>query len=298
MIRKITVSDKPDILAIAARTWEGEDYIPFIIDEWLEDNNSEFVGLWEDGKLVAFGRMKFITPHDIWLEGLRKDPDSGVRGVGKKLTCYFLTLLKKVHDIRSIRFTTYFDNKASIHFNEQLGFRRSQVLSLKNLELKNYPAAMQANEDTYIPALREADAFIRHSRYFRSTLSADNRGLLYKGWIAYPYSITLLEDYFRNDRIICIGDKNDIKGILLADQVNYPDIYWISLLAAENDKLLMRLLELAANSAKTHNNNEIQLVLPQLPDVRKICADFGFKSWETENDYLLYEFPLDKLAVL
>ena len=88
MIRRITDKDRARVIEIASKIWEGDDYISFVFDEWLNDPDGNFAGLWENNKLVGFGRLKFLTSTDVWLEGLRKDPDSDAKGVGKKLPQY------------------------------------------------------------------------------------------------------------------------------------------------------------------------------------------------------------------
>ena len=38
--REATPLDKEGILKIASRTWEGWDYVPLIIDDWLREGDS------------------------------------------------------------------------------------------------------------------------------------------------------------------------------------------------------------------------------------------------------------------
>jgi len=59
-------------LQISKDIWEGDDYIPEIFDKWIADPYGEFVGLFDENTLVAFGKMTYLTPTDVWLEGLKK----------------------------------------------------------------------------------------------------------------------------------------------------------------------------------------------------------------------------------
>jgi len=45
--------------------------------------------------------------------------------------------------------------------------------------------------------------------------------------------------------------------------------------------------------AKEHvsDYNEIELIQPPIPRVRDFCAARGFRSWEQEEDFLVYEYP-------
>lgn len=55
-VRPATAADKPRILAIAAQVWEGEDYVPDVIDEWLAPGAAELVAGCAGDELVGFAR--------------------------------------------------------------------------------------------------------------------------------------------------------------------------------------------------------------------------------------------------
>ena len=42
-LRGARSEDKPRILEISSQIWEGNDYVPFIVDDWLSDAGGEFV---------------------------------------------------------------------------------------------------------------------------------------------------------------------------------------------------------------------------------------------------------------
>ena len=107
MIREIKLSDKKEVLRISSQIWEGDDYVNNVFDEWVTGDDGLFTGYWENEKLIGFGRMRFLTPTDIWLEALRKDPQTNLRGVGNKIAKYYMEQLKG-KKINSIRFSTYF----------------------------------------------------------------------------------------------------------------------------------------------------------------------------------------------
>ena len=94
MIREIKLSDKKEVLRISSQIWEGDDYVNNVFDEWVTGDDGLFTGYWENEKLIGFGRMRFLTPTDIWLEALRKDPQTNLRGVGNKIAKYYMEQLK------------------------------------------------------------------------------------------------------------------------------------------------------------------------------------------------------------
>ena len=136
-LKPITKRDKAKVLEISSQIWGGDDYIHLVFDDWISDKIGEFTGVWENEFLIGFGKLTFITATDVWLEGLRKNPQTNVKGVGEALTKYFLQKLKRNKNISSIRFSTYFGNIPSIRINEKLGFVKIGTFSLKYLKVSD-----------------------------------------------------------------------------------------------------------------------------------------------------------------
>ncbi|NQV17689.1 MAG: GNAT family N-acetyltransferase [Armatimonadetes bacterium] len=288
MIRKIKPEDKSPVLEIASKIWEGDDYLPQVFDEWIKDPNGVFAGLWENEILIGFGHLKYLTPTDIWLEGLRKDPDLNVKGVGEKLSHYYLKILKKNPNISSVRFSTYFDNNASIRLNEKLGFKKILYLSHKELGLEKV-------EKSHVHSnLKIAKDFNRIQKYVEnSSFLKLSKNFICKGWTVYPYSRELLKQFYNQEQIFSFQENNVIKGVAIYSKVKYKDIFWISFLEAENELVYAELLQYLINLAKNQKKKNIEINLPDFPKLKKICEKYKFKSWKQENDFLLYELPLE-----
>jgi hypothetical protein len=190
MIRKIELSDKKEVLRISSQIWDGDDYVKFVFDEWAADTKNLFAGYWENGKLIGFGRMRFLTLADIWLEALRKNTQTNIKGVGYKIAKYYMEHLKGKR-IRSIRFSTYFGNKASIKLNEKLGFKRILKLSLKELLISNYQVKQINKAITEDIDFEKLNQYIFNSSYLKGTKNS-----IGKGWVVHHYSKRLLEEFY------------------------------------------------------------------------------------------------------
>jgi len=121
-IRKVSTSDHNDILEISKHIWEGHDYLPQIIDEWLSDQNSYTYGIEADNHIVALSNLRLIENGQTgWMEGLRVHPD--YRG---KAFAHILTedLIKRARDlgVKRLRHTTSTENDASLKLAERYGF--------------------------------------------------------------------------------------------------------------------------------------------------------------------------------
>jgi len=290
MIRKIKLEDKKRVLEIAAKIWEGDDYLPQVFDEWVHDPNGVFAGLWENEILIGFGHLKYLTPTDIWLEGLRKDPDLNVKGVGEKLSHYYLKILKQNPNITSVRFSTYFDNIASIRLNEKFGFKKILYLSHKELELKKVENPKILTNLTIEKDFNRIQKYIVNSSFLRLS-----KNFICKGWIVYPYSRELLKQFYYKGQILSFQENEVIKGVAIYSKVKYKDVFWISFLEAENELIYAELLQYLINIAKSQKKKYIEINLPELTKLKKVCAKYKFESWKQENDFFLYELPLERI---
>lgn len=121
VIRKAVTRDIPEILRISSGVWDGGDYIPTVLDEWLENRDGEFVVADAEGKVAAFAKMTLLTPIDGWLEGLRGSVEYKGMGYAQQLTRYFIMRAREM-GLRSLRLSTYQDNHESRHIIGKYGF--------------------------------------------------------------------------------------------------------------------------------------------------------------------------------
>ncbi|ACS34081.1 GNAT family N-acetyltransferase [Thermococcus gammatolerans] len=122
IIREARPEDRPFIEEIARLTWDGEDYLARVFDEWLGDN---FYVLELDGKVVGTAKLTILPGKVGWLEGLRVHPEYRGRGYGRKLHDFMLQLgekLAKEGRIEALEFATYFLSRESIAMAKRDGF--------------------------------------------------------------------------------------------------------------------------------------------------------------------------------
>jgi len=88
-IRRAEEADRLGIEAIAARTWDGHDYLPRVIDTWLADSVGEFVvAVGASGEILGTGKLTCFGPGEWWLVGLRAHPDHYGQGIGGAINQY------------------------------------------------------------------------------------------------------------------------------------------------------------------------------------------------------------------
>ncbi|MBS7633587.1 GNAT family N-acetyltransferase [Candidatus Bathyarchaeota archaeon] len=123
-IRRVTAADKPDILEISRLTWEGHDYLPLVLDDWLCDENSKMYGVQIGEHMVAVANLRVIENGKTgWMEGLRVHPDHRRKGYADVLTQKLIEEGEQLH-LERLRYTTGIDNEASVRLAEKHGFTR------------------------------------------------------------------------------------------------------------------------------------------------------------------------------
>ena len=180
-IRTARSADRARILAISAQIWEGDDYVPGVIDDWMRMRDSEVAVAEVNGVVIAFARTVNLAPGYVWLEGIRTDTASQGQGAGKALTEYFIEKAAR-EDARRIGLSTYVDNLASIHIIEKYGFERQASFILAQAEL-DCAARSYAALSSEVLAVEGGEA---HAWILDSKALSMSSGFMPQGWKFWP----------------------------------------------------------------------------------------------------------------
>lgn len=277
-IRPVQDADIPRVVEIALGIWEGADEEPELFRRWLDDPRSEFMGVWSDGRLIAYGRIVFIQDGVVWLEGLKKDAKAGVRGIARLLTQYFLSRLEELAVPVLVAFSTYFGNIESIRSAQKLGFRQAAVWSMKELDLEENPIQPSPSDSVVVPA--DSAVFNpEHSPYLTAM-----SGFIVTGWTVYRFEPEVLE---KGHSYTIEGEEKDNK-ILLYPSYRQKAI-WISLLDASSKENLRALIARAGEISRNEGFNRLFIVLPSIKfRPAAWLEEAGFQSWEKNDDFLYF----------
>jgi GNAT superfamily N-acetyltransferase len=120
--------DTQEVMDLTGLIWEGEDYIPYVWEEWISDYYGMLAVAEYGGRVVGLGKLSLLAPGQWWLEGLRVHPEFQGRGIGSHLHDYLIKHWLKVGD-GVIRLTTNVNRLTVHHMSEQSGFRRISEIS-------------------------------------------------------------------------------------------------------------------------------------------------------------------------
>lgn len=288
VFRPAEIRDRDAVEKISAKIWDGDDYMPYVFDAWCADTDGEFTMIEFEGAVVGFAKLTFLTPHDAWMEGLRKDPDTTVRGVGTALSRHYLRLLKHRKDLRSVRFSTYFGNTQSRILNERLGF---EVVRIMSVQSKKYESEVSRTEFPHIEqcsADEEVMEFIRASQWFDTFLC--------DGWRVYPYTEEILKEKFCTPGALWgIREQGKLCALVLLRIDCERQHGKIIFLAAQKKEYAQELFAFAQYSIMEKGYDYCEAIVQTQHPAKQYFADNGFISWEQEDDFLIYEIPLDLL---
>jgi len=221
-------------------------------------------------------------------------------GLAEQVGGYFLSRLKDRRDLRSVRFSTYVKNLASIVVNKRLGFRRRLVLSCTSWNRKRVElAGIGIRENRRVSVVSDPGPvrrFIERSGWFEAS-----GGFLCEGWRAYPYSWELFRDRsLGQGRCLGVLEAGELQGMAaFVHDTRYAGTYLKLVFFDARDRetadaLFDALFAYVRQNAR--DAGEIEVMLPPIDRVAGYCAAHGFVSWEQEEDFLVYELPPELLA--
>ena len=294
-------------MAISAKIWEGDDYLPSSFDDWVSDEGGAFNGCFVGERLVGFGRVGFVAPGHAWLEGLRKDPDAGVSGVGKALCLEGLRFLSAAEGLRSIRFSAYAHNPETIALNEAIGFRRLRTYTIKS---KRLPGGADGKEPFGKPAAEAARGTGAERRVSRAASAADRSaaldslraggwfdGFRLESWKAYPLEASpALRD---GDAVFAASSPSgDAAGYLVGSLDPLKGQANVVAFSADGPEAAAALFGAFEEAAVSEGYRYFESICPRRGELLPTLDACGYVSWESEDDFLLYEWPPARLGSL
>jgi GNAT superfamily N-acetyltransferase len=204
VFRAARASDKPRVLEFTAHTW-GEDegdYIKDVFDDWLADPKGQFVAAELDGQPVAIGKLTDLGDGELWLEGLRVDPEHRRQGIGAALHSYHVDLARRLGG-RVLRYATGQNNSVSQNFGVRTGF---QLLSSYRWH------AAEATTDFPPPDRLSASDLPELQRWLDSPLLHSAHGLYPRVWKLSRLSEQRLQAHFESGQVFGLRGQAGLRG--------------------------------------------------------------------------------------
>jgi RimJ/RimL family protein N-acetyltransferase len=121
--REATHEDVPEIVAFTTDTFAWGDYVPEMIEEWIDDASGVVMVAIDDSGIVGLARMALLSESEAWSHAARIRPDRRGEGIAGELADVLLEWTRD-HGIRITRLLIEDDNESSIRHIKKKGFRR------------------------------------------------------------------------------------------------------------------------------------------------------------------------------
>ena len=280
VVRPMRMADKPAVMRISSRIWEGNDYVPLFFDRWVKES-----GFWAgelQGRLVGYGKATELSPGEWWLEGLRVDPGCRNRGIGKELS---RRVLQSTLDERpgSLRLATADVNQESMHIIETvMGFK----LICRYRFFVGKPKKPRPGPALVVPSVSEALQYLRCSR----ELSASH-GLLQYTWLFRQVDRGYVAELKRGGYLLAGRKADGLDGLLVLRPHRYRGNDLDISFMAGTGRALSTFRSFISRVAYECGAGNISGVAAS-DEMAAAFKDLGLKPHPHISAVLVYEYPI------
>lgn len=277
-IRPAQPEDRPAVERICAHTWEWGDYVPEVWDDWLAEGvqgeGHALVGE-VDGLVVALSKATLKTRDQVWLEGMRVDPDYRQKGVAGQFLGYSLVYAQEL-GARVVRLGTSSHNVAVHRMVSRAGMQQIGSYGLRQAE-----ALPDGPEGSFL-TLEHRDqvlAFLAGSQ-----VMVPGGGLYSADWAWQELSAERISQFLARGQVMAeLGPD----GSLAALATVHPNVeegeLWVGFADGEPGAVTDLAREIRVHAAKL-GLDKVQTMVPNLAWLREAfhAAGYGPGDWEGE----------------
>jgi len=277
VIRPTLPADTPDVLEFCKHIWGGQDYIPYVWDEWCHDPKGILFTAEYAGKAVGIVRVVQTAPGQWWFEGFRVDPSFQGRHIGTQLHEYIVNWWLKYGD-GQVRLWTNAKRVKVQHLCERLGFIHTQSRGM-------YAApALAGTSKVFTPVqVEEIPSALDLARQATSR-SACGETLDITWQAVTPNETTLQELLSWGDgRVLWWRNRQGLLWLWENDEIQ-PPCPAIALAAGENADLAALLLD-ARGYAHQNGFDQIVINARLSPELEAALASAGFAREGEDANY-------------
>ncbi|MDD4504396.1 MAG: GNAT family N-acetyltransferase [Clostridiaceae bacterium] len=216
--RRVAQPDKDRVLSISSKIWEGNDFIKYVFDDWVNDTEGEFTIGEKDGVAVGYAKYTKHSDAEAWLEGIRVDERYANQGFGKAITQYYISRAK-AEGVETIRLSAYAESKESIKIVEGLGFKKDGYFTTGYKEIDK-AAKEPSMSKTVINIMSTAtawDLITRGNTYYMTN------GYISYGWTFRKASYELVDGLVKDKRVYGVLREGKVSSVMVLTEDSHKD---------------------------------------------------------------------------
>jgi GNAT superfamily N-acetyltransferase len=293
-VRPGNVEDLPLAKEICADIYGGNDYIPYVWDEWnANPQNRPFIVESDEGAAGLYIlRLDFAGASTGWLQGVRVKAAFRNQGVGRFIMEQAANQSREL-GLHTLQFATARDNYAMHRLAGLFGFWHVGNFLNFNFERSKLPPHSNILESRLVTTSEFDEAY-------RLILDSDEyrlgHGIYCVAWNWKHLSMDVFRKHLERREVYCLVGALKVLAILRRTEDGES---WLAFLAGEKSARVPLLLELARRVSKNIAPGEpfqytAQVV--QTPANETLLQQAGFKPDGHEPGLLLYELDLEEPA--
>ncbi len=207
VVRPARAEDRDAVFAFSSTTFDGEDYIPYVWDDWLgadPERSALLVAVWNE-QPVGVIHWRLLSDEEAWIEGIRVDPAERRRGVGRAMLSRALAGAD-AHGAQVARLMTSEQNVASQQLVGRFGFVRVA-------ELVRYEAAASEEAGNAAARLGPEDFDRVWTWLEESNLRPFAGGLELEYWAARALSEPVLRAYLAAGEVWALEEWGSLQAL-------------------------------------------------------------------------------------
>ena len=292
IIRPARPDDRSAVERICAHTWEWGDYIPEVWDEWLADKRGVLQVGEMDGHVLAVNRLIFQSPDEVWLEGMRVDPDHRREGIGWQFMKHDLAYARD-HGAKVARLATGHSNTAVQAMVARVGMVRIGAAQLL--------VAEALPDGTQLAILGPDDAprvatFLQHS-----SVLAHTHGLYDAGWVWTALSASRVAELLAAGQMAALlTPEGELAALAVVSIDPEGGGMWVGYADAEPQRAAGRpeavttlATALRAHAAKV-GSPQVEAMLPDLAWLRDAFRAAGYEQGDWKGELWIFERRFDE----
>lgn len=292
-IRPARPDDRAAMERICARTWEWGDYIPEVWDDWLaeaahsrtEGRGGALIVGELAGQVVALSKITGQPRGQVWLEGMRVDPDYRRRGVAGQFLEYSLAYAGE-HGARVVRLGTGHHNTAAHILAARAGMERVGSCVHWTAEPLFSDGLAGLPELSLLTLEHEAQV---QTFLAESTVLAHTHGLYSVDWAWQELSAGDVEPLLKRGQVVawCMPD-GQLAGLATIHADREGNEMWVGFADGEAAAVTQLASAIRMQAAQL-GAERVQAMVPDLAWLRDAYHAAGYDSGDWEGELLVFE---------